>query len=188
MPKKIKISDETLMQQTGAGNEKAFAELVHRHLDWVVGFCYRRLGVMEEAEEAAQEIFTTIWRSAASWQAGQAKFTTWLYRVAANKSIDKIRRRKPTVPLEQAEEPKDPADDGFDQLAKKNDRELLRHALNKLSQQQKEVIELVYFAQMKQKDAADALGVTLAALESHLRRGREKLAKTLKKHQKDLMH
>ena len=187
MTKKQKISDETLMKQAGAGSEKAFTELVHRHLDWVVGFCYRRLGVMEEAEEAAQEIFTTIWRSAENWQA-QAKFTTWLYRVAANKSIDKIRRSRPTVPLEQADEPKDQTDDGFDHLAKKNDREIIRHALNKLTEQQKEAIELVYFAQMKQKEAADALGISLAALESHLRRGREQLAKSLKKHQTELMH
>ena len=61
-------------------------------------------------------------------------------------------------------------------------------AFNKLSAPQRDAIEMVYFAEMGQKQAAEALGVSVAALESSLRRGREKLYKVLKKHQQNFGH
>ncbi|MGC6472877.1 MAG: sigma-70 family RNA polymerase sigma factor [Parvibaculales bacterium] len=181
-------SDEALMHDIGAGSETAFAALMRRHLDRVFSICMRRLGNAEEAEEAAQEVFAAIWRTADRWQQGEAKFTTWLYRVSVNKSTDMLRRRKPLNPLESIDEPTDETVDILSELEKKNDRKLLLAAFNKLSAPQRDAIEMVYFAEMGQKQAAEALGVSVAALESSLRRGREKLYKVLKKHQQNFGH
>lgn len=182
------LSDETLMSEIGAGSEAAFALLMQRHLDRVYSICMRRLGNAQEAEEAAQEVFTSIWRTAERWEFGQAKFTTWLYRVSLNKSTDILRRRKPVIPLEAIEEPADENVDILANLQKKNDRKILLDAFKKLSQPQRDAIELVYFAEMGQKQAAETLGVSIAALESSLRRGREKLYRILKTHQQNFVH
>lgn len=176
------------MSEIGAGSEAAFALLMQRHLDRVYSICMRRLGNAQEAEEAAQEVFTSIWRTAERWEFGQAKFTTWLYRVSLNKSTDILRRRKPVIPLEAIEEPADENVDILANLQKKNDRKILLDAFKKLSQPQRDAIELVYFAEMGQKQAAETLGVSIAALESSLRRGREKLYRILKTHQQNFVH
>ncbi len=188
MIQKNKKTDETLMQLIGKGDADAFTMLVRRHLDRVFSICYRRLGNKEEAEEAAQEVFISIWKSAARWHPSDAKFTTWLYRVSVNKCTDILRRRKPTLPLENIDEPIDLQDDGFVLLSKKKDRDLIFEALNKLSQAQRDAIEMVYFAEMGQKAAAETLGVSIAALESSLRRGRKKLHQTLKRHRGYFAH
>lgn len=176
------------MQEIGIGDEIAFATLMRRHLDRVFSICMRRLGNKEEAEEAAQEVFASIWRTAERWQHGDAKFTTWLYRVSLNKSTDILRRRKPVSSIDTIEEPIDETVNTLSDLEKKNDRKVLLEAFNKLSEPQRDALEMVYFAEMGQKQAAEALGVSIAALESSLRRGREKLYKILKKNHQHFGH
>ena len=104
-------SDDALIDMIGSADRKAArragAELIKRHLSYIVHICHRRLGNQAEAEEAAQDVFLSVWKNAQNWQSGNAKVTTWLYRIASNRCIDILRRRKPTTDIEAIAEPVD---------------------------------------------------------------------------------
>jgi hypothetical protein len=85
--------DEELVRRVGAGDKRAAAELVRRHLSRMVGLARRMLGDHAEAEDVAQEVFLRVWKHASAWQPGQAKFETWMHRVAMNLCLDRLRRR-----------------------------------------------------------------------------------------------
>lgn len=168
-------TDEQLLAAIGRGEADAGAEIMRRHLGYVLHICHRKLGNAAEAEEAAQDIFASVWKNAGNWQSGKAKVTTWLFRVASNRCIDILRRRKPDVPLEAAGDPADETVD-MDRLQQASDQNrLIRKALAQLSDDQKQAIELVYYGEMKQNEAAEMMNVSVAALESVLRRARQKL-------------
>ena len=176
-------SDDFLLMAIGGRNRKAAAqagtELVRRHLSYVVYICQQKLGNPAEAEEAAQDVFISIWKNAANWQSGNAKVTTWLYRIAVNRCIDILRRRKPTADIDAIAEPEDEREniEAAHMVADRNRQ--LRNALNGLSDDQRRAIELVYYGETRQAEAAAQMGISLAALESLLRRARAKLNETL---------
>jgi len=104
----------------------------------------------------------------------QAKVTSWLYRIAFNKSID-INTRENNVDIDDIADPIDPSDDAETLLQVSEDQLSLSVALELLNADQRRAIELVYFAELKQAEAAKQMGMSLAALESILRRARKAL-------------
>ena len=178
-PTLLQQPDDALLAAIGGNDRTAAAqaghELVRRHLSYVVHICRQKLDNQAEAEEAAQDVFMSVWKSAANWQSGKAKVTTWLYRIAANRCIDILRRRKPTQDIDTIAEPEDETAniEAAHLIADRNMR--LRSALEVLNADQRQAIELVYYGEIKQGEAAAKMGITLAALESLLRRARRKL-------------
>lgn len=176
-------SDDTLLRIIGGADRKAAtgagAELVNRHLSYMVHICRQKLGNQAEAEEAAQDVFLSVWKNAANWQSGNAKVTTWLYRIATNRCIDILRRRKPTTDIDAIAEPADERENIEAAQMEADRNRQLRAALDALTADQKQAIELVYYGETKQADAATQMGITLAALESLLRRARSKLNEEL---------
>ena len=172
-------SDDALLAAIGAGDQHAASVFIRRHGAYVLHICRSKLQNEAEAEEAVQDIFASVWRNAGKWQPGGAKVTTWLYRIAGNRCIDILRRRRPTMDIEEIAEPVDEtADIEAGQMAVDRHR-LISMALDCLTQDQKRAIELVYFSEMKQNEAAEMMGIKLAALESVLRRARAKLHEEL---------
>lgn len=172
-------SDDALLAAIGAGDQHAASVFIRRHGAYVLHICRSKLQNEAEAEEAVQDIFASVWRNAGKWQPGGAKVTTWLYRIAGNRCIDILRRRRPTMDIEEIAEPVDEtADIEAGQMAVDRHR-LISMALDCLTQDQKRAIELVYFSEMKQNEAAEMMGIKLAALESVLRRARGKLHEEL---------
>jgi len=172
-------TDEQLLAAIGRGDTAAGAEVMRRHLGYVLHICHRKLGNAAEAEEAAQDVFASVWKSAGNWQSGQAKVTTWLFRVASNRCIDILRRRRPTANIDDISEPSDPSANAEKALQVAQRDRTIRAALDTLSPDQKQAIELVYYQDLKQREAVDNMGLSLAALESILRRARAKLHQTL---------
>lgn len=173
------LTDDALLDLIGRGDRRAGSELVSRHLAYVLHVCRRKLGNEAEAEEAAQDVFAAVWKNAGNWQSGNAKVTTWLYRIASNRCIDILRRRKPTSDIDAIAEPADENEniEAAQMVADRNRQ--LRLALDALSADQRQAIELVYYGETKQGEAAAQMGITLAALESLLRRARAKLNEEL---------
>lgn len=172
-------SDDALLAAIGAGDQHAASVFIRRHGAYLLHICRSKLQNEAEAEEAVQDIFASVWRNAGKWQPGGAKVTTWLYRIAGNRCIDILRRRRPTMDIEEIAEPVDEtADIEAGQMAVDRHR-LISMALDCLTQDQKRAIELVYFSEMKQNEAAEMMGIKLAALESVLRRARGKLHEEL---------
>jgi RNA polymerase sigma-70 factor (ECF subfamily) len=175
----LRQTDDELLAAIGRGDQAAGAEMMRRHLSYVLHICQRKLGNLAEAEEAAQDVFASVWKSAGNWQSGQAKVTTWLFRVASNRCIDILRRRRPTTHIDDIREPSDPSANAEELLAVADRDRLIRAALESLTADQKQAVELVYYKDMKQREAAETMGLSIAALESILRRARAKLHQVL---------
>ena len=173
------VSDDALLARIGDGDRRAGTELVRRHLSYVHYVCRSKLGDVPEAEEAAQDVFASVWKNAGNWQPGGAKVTSWLYRIAANRCIDILRRRRPTTDADAIAEPADERADVEAAQHAADRHRLISQALQTLSDDQKQAVELVYYREVKQADAAEMLGLSLAALESVLRRARAKLHQQL---------
>src|ERR671911_2180475 len=86
--------DEALVSRVAGGDERAFLELYDRYSRPVYATGFRLLGDAQLAEELVQDAFTSVWRSAASFDPARASFATWLYRVARNRATDLDRRRR----------------------------------------------------------------------------------------------
>lgn len=157
----------------------ATADMVDRKLPRLLAVAARMLGDRAEAEDVAQEAFLRIWQQAARWQAGTARFDTWLYRVALNLCSDRLRRRRETYV---ADVP-DSADTGAapDQaLFDTERRRSVDAALAALPHRQREAIVLTYYQELSNIEAASAMDVSVDALESLLARARRNLAAFLK--------
>jgi RNA polymerase sigma-70 factor (ECF subfamily) len=160
--------------KAGRGDRDAAARLIARHTPRLLTVARRMLGSQAEAEDVVQEVFLKLWTHAARWQPGKAKFETWLYRVMLNQCYDRLRRR-PTAPLEAAEEI---ADDAALPDARLDEGVLGREigrVLETLPERQKAAILLCHFRGCGNIEAAEIMGLSVEALESLLARGRRTL-------------
>ncbi len=89
----IEDPDAEYVARAGAGDRAAAQVLINRHLPKLMALARRMLSDSAEAEDAVQETFLRLWKHAASWWPGQAKFETWIYRVTLNQCFDRLRRR-----------------------------------------------------------------------------------------------
>jgi RNA polymerase sigma-70 factor (ECF subfamily) len=167
-----------LLELVQNGDPRAYRELVERHVRGVHAFVYRMLGSRAEAEEVCQESFLRLWKHADTFVA-RAKPSTWLYRVAHNLAIDRLRRRReqshPTG-IEDVPTSDRPSLHLYD----KQVALAVEQALAALPERQRAAISLVHYQGMSNAEAAEVLGVRVRALESLLARGRQQLRELLK--------
>src|SRR3984885_15761519 len=97
--------DDELVRRAGQGDAAAVQALVARKLQRVLALAERMLGDPSEAEDVAQETFFRVWRNAARWRPGVARFDTWLHRVTLNLCYDRLRRRRERPVAEPPEQP-----------------------------------------------------------------------------------
>ncbi len=169
--------DSLLMQKSAAGDTRAFARLVARHLAATVRMASRILGNTAEAEDVAQEAFLRVWKHAPAWETPEragAQFTTWLYRIVLNLCIDH-KRRQGFTPLEDLPEPADARDNAETALLRRQQSQRVRQAVDALPERQREAFVLCFYEERSNKDAADILCVSVKALESLLVRARRNL-------------
>lgn len=171
--------DEALLLAAGQGDRDAFAALVGRHLGRAVAIAGRILGSCADAEEVAQEAFLRVWQKAPGWQVdGAARFSTWLHRVIVNLCIDR-KRRRPMVPIDAIDEPADESPDGFDRVADQQRCGRVQRALAELPDRQRAAVVLSYYEGLSNGAVAEALDVSVGAVESLLVRARRSLAVAL---------
>lgn len=167
-------SDDSLMSRIAKADRFAFHLLMQRHTKRCLALALRMLGNASEAEDVVQEAFMRVWTHAGRWQPGRAKVGTWLYKIVMNLCVD--RRRKPVhAAIEEAPEPIDPDLDAFGGIAREQHVRQVQAALHELPDRQRAALILCYFEELSSRDAAEVLGVSIAALESLLVRGRRAL-------------
>jgi len=164
-------SDEALIVRTGRRDRAACGRLVERHLGRVMAFAQRTLGNRSDGEDAAQEVFLRVWSAAPRWRTGQARFTTWLYRVAMNVCLDRIARKR-EMPAEDLPEPADPRPEPSDALHAAEVAGHVRTALATLPDTQRMALALCHYQGLRNSEAAEVMGVSVEAIESLLARGR----------------
>lgn len=169
--------DETLMLRVREGDRDAFRLIVTRHIDRVVGLARRVVGDAE-AEDIAQDVFLKLWARRDRWAPGTGSFRTWLYRVAMNQCIDRT-RRKTTVPIDEAPDTPDEAKGPLEICEERESAPRLRHALRQLPLRQRMAITLYYHNDLTAAEVAVIMDLKVNAVESLLKRGRQKLRELL---------
>ncbi len=168
--------EDELMARIGRADAGAYRIMSDRYLGRVASFAERLLGNRAEAEDVAQDTFLKLWTEAGRWTA-RAKPSTWLYRVAHNLSIDRLRRRRPDDPA--ALDRHSVGDRPSALLARKQMAQQVAAALAQLPERQRAAITLVHYEGLGNVEAAAVLEVSVEALESLLSRGRRSLREQL---------
>lgn len=170
-------SDSELIQRTGTGDRSAFEKLYRRYARPVFGLALRRLGDRGRAEEAVQETFVSIWRSAATYKPERGPGAPWLYGVARNAIVDRSRARY-EPPAEAPEEPS--LETGPDERAEQSWTSWRVHrALETLPEREREVIALAYWSDLSQSEVAEKLGIPLGTVKTRTRSALMHLAEAL---------
>jgi RNA polymerase sigma-70 factor (ECF subfamily) len=175
-------SDEMLMAAVATADQLAFSRLVERHLARTVGLATRLMGSRADGEEIAQEAFARVWSHAARWRplggGGNARFTTWLYRIVVNLAID--RKRRPVhAAMDDVDEPVDEADDGFVLIHRRQVSDAVTTAMMQLPERQRVALALCFFEGMSNIEAGVIMSLSVGAVESLLVRARRSLRQGL---------
>jgi RNA polymerase sigma-70 factor, ECF subfamily len=172
-----RCSDGELLQRIGGGDREAFDVLYHRFVRPVFALALRRLGDRGRAEDATQETFASIWRSASSYRAERGPGAPWLYAVARNAIVDRARARSevPTeVPDEAASEPGPPDEAEHSWVAWR-----VHRAMQELPDHERPLLELAYWSGLSQSEIADFLNIPLGTVKTRTRSALSRLADAL---------
>ena len=177
-PDATEASDAELLARVGEHDSEAFEILYGRYVRPVFSLALRRLGDRGHAEDAVQEAFAAIWRSASTYRPERGAAGGWLYTVARNAIVDRLRRNGPAADSELPELAS--AEAGPDQQAEDSYVSWRVHrALEELPPREREVIELAYWSGMSQSEVADYLGLPLGTVKTRTRSGLARLASEL---------
>jgi RNA polymerase sigma-70 factor, ECF subfamily len=171
------LTDGDLIRRVARRDANAFELLYQRYSRPVFGLALRRLGDRMRAEDAVQETFAAVWRSARTYRPERGAGAPWLYTVARNAIVDRSRNRDepPTeVPDTAALEP-GPAERAEDSYVAWR----VHRALEGLSGNERDVIELAYYGELSQSEIADFLGIPLGTVKTRTRAGLSRLADLL---------
>lgn len=151
---------------------------VARTLPQITGVARRMLGDGSEAEDVAQETYLRVWRNAARWTPGTAKFDSWVMRIAVNLCYDRLRKRR-EAPMPEGYERADGRAGAEAVLAGHDSRNAVRAAIAALPERQRLALELCHFQELGNIEAAQIMEVSVEAMESLLARARRTLRERL---------
>ncbi len=171
------LTDGQLIERVANGDRPAFEELYRRYGRAVLGLALRRLGDRGRAEDAAQDAFVAIWRSARTYDSGRGTGAPWLYAVARNAITDGLRRSpEPAAELEDrpggGPDPADRAEASWTAWR-------VHRALEVLPPHERPVIELAYWRGLSQSEIAESLGIPLGTVKTRTRSALARLADAL---------
>jgi RNA polymerase sigma-70 factor (ECF subfamily) len=166
-------SDNELIVSSLRGDTQAFGALILRYRKMVIGVAYRVCGDAELAEDVAQETFIRVWNKLSSFRP-EGNFRGWICRIAANLTIDTLRRQKPTTDIEQVVVGS--TDDGPEGVALERERAAaVRAAILKLPPQTRTALVLREYQGFTYQEIADALDIPLGTVKSRLSDARRRL-------------
>ncbi len=186
------MSETEIIQKLQQGNEQAFKQLVENYQKLVVNTCFGMVHNTEDAEDIAQEVFIEVFRSIHKFRA-DAKISTWLYRIAVNRSLNFIRdnkKRRWFQSFEDSVQDKNrelqnitssKTDQPEFQLENKQRAILLHEAIDSLAQNQKVAFTLSKYEDLSYQEISEVMDLSVSSVESLLHRAKKNLQKKLYK-------
>ncbi|MGW0518482.1 RNA polymerase sigma factor [Crossiella sp. NPDC003009] len=166
-------ADTDLLAAAARGDDTAFDDLVRRHTNRMYRIALRIVGDPAEAEDVVQEAWVSAWRGLGRFR-GEAAPTTWLFRVVTNTALAHLRKRRPTVPLEDTVEPAmtDVAADPERAALRSEQTDLVLRAIATLEPSQRVPLVLRELEELSYEEVAEVLDVPVPTLRSRLYRAR----------------
>ena len=182
------VSDEALLVLYANGDAGGARMLTVRLVPRILGYAARLLGDRAEAEDVAQEAMLRLWRVAPDWRQGEAKVTTWLYRVTTNLCTDRLRmrQRRKVLALDDAPDIEDGAPAAETVLIEADRMVALNAALAALPDRQREAVVLRHIEGLTNPEIAAVMDIGVEAVESLIARGKRGLSAILAGRRKDL--
>jgi RNA polymerase sigma-70 factor (ECF subfamily) len=176
-PAPVDVTSETdgeLLVRVADRDREAFEQLYHRYVRSVFGLALRRLRDRQRAEDAVQETFSAVWRSAGSYKPERGPAAPWLYAVARNAIVDRMRAKsEPPAELpETASAEPGPAERAESAYVSWR----VHRALEELPTREREVLELAYWSGLSQSEVANFLAIPLGTVKTRTRSALTRLA------------
>jgi|SaaInlV_120m_DNA_2_1039728.scaffolds.fasta_scaffold06929_4 RNA polymerase sigma-70 factor (ECF subfamily) len=178
------LEDLELLAKISEKDRQALAELYDRYGRRVFALAVRMLNDPVGSEEVTQDVFMSVWRRGASYTSKKGKFTTWLFSIAHNRTIDELRKRKRDRSRENTD-----IDDHLniqssdispaDAAVAQSEYLQIRAAMEKLPVEQKHVVDLSYFKGLTQTEIAMKTGQPLGTVKTRMRLALKKLRTAL---------
>ena len=176
-----RVDDRSLVEAVTSGDRDAFEAIVVREATAVFRTCYRILGRVGDAEDAAQESFVIAYRSLGTFR-GEGSLAGWLARIATRQALRRLGQRRETEPLDVPGTPASNLAGGPDPLgaaiAAERQR-VIRRAVASLGEPYREVVALRFFAELSLNEIAESTGRPIGTVKTHLHRGLARLRERL---------
>lgn len=173
------LSDTELIARLAKGDQRAMPQLFARHRTRVHRFALRRVRSQAMAEELVNETFLAVWQQAARF-AGASSVTTWMLAIARNKSVSALRiRREEALDEDAAAAIPDGADSAETMSAKGGKASALRVCVDRLPDEQRVVMDLVYYHEQSVQEVAEVLGIPENTVKTRMIYARKKLSEML---------
>jgi RNA polymerase sigma-70 factor (ECF subfamily) len=179
--------DTAMIQRIGKRDVVAFQDFYKKFNSLLYSTIYRVLNDHQDTEDIMQEVLVQIWQKAHLYEPGKGKPLTWVTTMARNRAIDRIRskqrRSKLNDGFEQESKTVQPEfiEDTRDVLMAKESDDMLKSAVMELSPDQREAIQLAYFAGLTQSEIAEKLQEPLGTVKARIRRGVQRLEQVVKR-------
>lgn len=179
------MEESELIKRIAKGDKNAFTEIVDKHKSMIINLCYRYLHNKEDAEEVAQDVFIELWHSASKFR-GQSKISTWLYKVASNRSIDYIRKNKKRendIEIDKAYRLSSFSNPHLT-MEEKEKGQIIIKSIQALSANQQEAFVLAKFEDKSYTEIAEIMNKSVSSVESLIFRAGKKLKEKMKHYKK----
>jgi RNA polymerase sigma-70 factor (ECF subfamily) len=168
-------SDEDVLVAIGRGDDQGLAELYDRYGRLAYGLAYRVLRDQALAEDAVQDAFLAIWRSADGYRRERAKPSTWILTLVHRRAVDLVRREDRRRGERLDEAPEAAAASVPEEADLREKRTAVQAALRELPRDQRQALELAYYGGFTQSELAERLGVPLGTIKSRMFAGLTRL-------------
>ena len=173
------VHEQELVERCRRGDEGAFQELVNQYKDLVFGIITRTARDSSSAEDLAQEVFLRIYRGLPYFR-GEARLSTWIYRIVANVCVQEQQGRKPaTQPLDERDLDKRASASASRDLSDLMLRDRLEKAIARLPEHYRLLVAAHYLQGVQYEDLAEALHLPLGTLKTQLHRAKRQLRRLL---------
>ncbi|MDP2688377.1 MAG: sigma-70 family RNA polymerase sigma factor [Aequorivita sp.] len=177
--------ETTIINKINDGDTQAFAVLVDRYKDLVFTLAIRMLKNREEAEEVAQDTFIKVFTALPKFK-GDSKLSTWIYKVAYNTCLDRIRKNKrgiDEVGIDSFTEHQiKTVDNALDALEEKEQQQTIQHCLQQLASKDSFLLTLFYFEELSLEEISQIVNMEPNTVKVNIHRARKRLATVLKQH------